>query len=73
MMHKFAIGQAVDLSRRVLRPAATGEYEVRQLVPAPDGDPKNPRYRIKSIAEKHERVASEDELTLARRRESMFA
>ena len=63
-MHKFAIGQSVDLLSTVLRPSAAGAYEIRHLVPAPDGSPENPRYRIKNIAEKHERVASESELTL---------
>ena len=51
----------------MLRQAALGAYEIVHLVPAPDGSPENPRYRIKSIAEKHERVASESELTLSQR------
>ena len=72
-MHKFAIGQSVDLVTPVLRPSAAGAYEIRQLVPAPDGSPENPRYRIKSIAEKHERVAFESELTLSTRSESVFS
>ncbi|MCX7314042.1 MAG: hypothetical protein WCG92_03430 [Hyphomicrobiales bacterium] len=55
------------------RPSAAGAYEVRHLLPAPDGSPENPRYRIKSIAEKHERVASESELTLSRQREALFS
>ena len=57
-MHKFNIGQSVDLITTVIRPSAAGAYEIRHLVPAPDGSPENPRYRIKNIAEKHERVAS---------------
>jgi hypothetical protein len=72
-MHKFAIGQSVDLTTTVLRPSASGAYEIRHLVPAPDGSPENPRYRIKSIAEKHERVASENELTLSGSPESIFS
>jgi hypothetical protein len=72
-MHKFAIGQSVDLLSMMLRPSAGGAYEIRHLVPAPDGSPENPRYRIKSIAEKHERVASESELTLSGRAESIFS
>ena len=71
-MHKFTIGQSVDLITTVLRPAAPGAYEIRHLVPAPDGSPDNPRYRIKHLDEKHERVASESELTLSRRSESIF-
>jgi hypothetical protein len=72
-MHKYTIGQSVDLIHLTLRPAAPGAYEVRHLLPAPDGSPENPRYRIKSIAEKHERVAFESELTLSRQSESVFS
>lgn len=73
MSHKFTVGQAVALAPGVLRYAATGEYEIRCLVPAPDSDPKDPRYRIKNIAEKHERVACESELTLSRRPDPAFS
>ena len=62
--HKFSIGQAVILVPRVLQPAAPGEYEVCRLMPAGDrDDPDDPSYRIKSIDEKHERVAAESDLT----------
>lgn len=64
MTHKFNIGQIVELMPRVLREAASGPYEIRDLVPASDTDPGEPVYRIKSIAEKHERIAPESELTL---------
>jgi len=73
MAHKFTIGQAVDLTRTILRPAASGEYEICRLMPAPDGDPKNPCYRVKSIGEKHERVVRESEMTLSTRAESIFS
>ena len=63
MSHKFSVGQAVVLATRVLQPAAPGEYEVLRLMPAPDGDPDERVYRIKSIDEKHERVAAESDLT----------
>lgn len=72
-MHKFNVGQSVDLITTVLRPSAAGAYEIRHLVPAPDGSPENPRYRIKNIAEKHERVASESELTLSRASQPIFS
>jgi hypothetical protein len=72
MTHKFNIGQSVDLLTTVLRPSAAGAYEIRCLVPAADGSP-DPRYRIKSIAEKHERVALESELTLSRQSQSVFS
>ena len=64
-MHKFKIGQIVDLAPKVLRSSAPGPYEVRHLVPASDRDPGDPCYRIKNIAEKHERAALQSELTLS--------
>lgn len=70
MAHKFNIGQFVELKPRVLRSSALGPYEIRHLVPASDRDPGDPCYRIKNIAEKHERVAPESELTLS---EAVFA
>ena len=65
MAHKFKIGQIVDLDPGVLRSLAPGPYEVRHLIPSLDRDPGDPCYRIKSTAEKHERVAPESELTLS--------
>lgn len=65
MAHKFNVGQIVELEPRPLRSSAPGLYEIRHLVPASDRDPGDPCYRIKSVAEKHERVASESDLTLA--------
>jgi hypothetical protein len=63
--HKFNIGQIVELEPRVLRSPAPGPYEIRHLIPASDRDPSDPCYRIKNIAENHERVAPESELTLS--------
>jgi hypothetical protein len=65
MTHKFNIGQIVEIEPGVLRLSAPGPYQIRHLVPASDRDPSDPCYRIKSIAEKHERVALESELTLS--------
>jgi hypothetical protein len=65
MAHKFKIGQIVDLDRDVLRSLTPGPYEIRHLIPSSDRDPNDPIYRIKSTAEKHERVAPESELTLS--------
>lgn len=74
MAHKFTIGQIVDLLHRPMRDAASGEYEIRRLMPAAsDGGLEDPSYRIKSIEEKHERVVSESELTLAGPQHSIFA
>ena len=70
MAHKFNIGQIVELTPTVLRSSALGPYEIRHLVPASDRDPDDPCYRIKSIAEKHERAALESDLALS---ESVFA
>ncbi len=66
MAHKFNVGQIVDLEPRGLRSSAPGPYEIRHLVPATERNPGDPCYRIKSMAEKHERVAPESELTLSR-------
>lgn len=65
MSHKFTVGQIVELEPRLLQAAAPGCYEVRQLMPLLDRDPTDPIYRIKSIDEKHERVAAESDLTLS--------
>jgi hypothetical protein len=73
VMHRFSVGQAVNLIPRALRPAAAGEYEIRHLIPATDADPEMPRYRIKNVAEKHERVASESDLTLLNGSSSVFS
>ena len=73
VMHKFSVGQAVNLIPRVLHSAAVGEYEIRRLIPATDTDPETPRYRIKNVAEKHERVASESDLTPSNRSDSVFS
>ncbi len=70
MAHKFDVGQLVDLELSSLRSAVRGPYEIRHLIPASDRDPGDPCYRIKSIAEKHERIAPESELTLS---EPVFA
>lgn len=66
MTHKFNIGQLVELSPKALRSSAPGPYEIRHRVPASDRAPGDPCYRIKSVTEKHERVAPESELTLSR-------
>jgi len=72
MAHKFTIGQAVDLQRRVLRPASAGEYEIRELIPAADSEPDDPCYRVKNVREKHERVVRESEISLAEPRHPLF-
>jgi hypothetical protein len=59
MMHKFQVGQFVALIPRVIRQAAPGTYEIIRLMPENEAEP---RYRIKSDAERHERVVPESEL-----------
>ena len=62
LVHKFKIGQIVDLIPATFRSAAKGTYEVIQLVPI---GPTDPQYRIKSVSEVFERVVSEGDLTLS--------
>ncbi len=64
MEYKFAVGQNVNFSPGMQRGAASGPYEICRLMPEGDNARLNPRYLIKSSAERHERVASETDLTL---------
>jgi hypothetical protein len=59
MIHKFQVGQSVALIPRVIRQAAAGTYEITRLMPENEVEP---HYRIKSDAERHERVVPESEL-----------
>ena len=73
MTHKYTVGQAVDFTANHLRGAAPGPYEVCRLMPMSEADPKNPRYRIKSISERHERVVSESDLTPSEPTDTLFS
>ena len=73
MTHKFAVGQIVNLIPSKLRSAAPGDYEVVRRMPGLDSNPDNPSYRVKSIDEKHERVATERELTFSMQPASVFS
>ena len=64
-MHKFKIGQLVELEPNALHLLAPGGYEIRHLMPPSDRDPADPFYRIKNTAEKYERVVPESRLTLS--------
>lgn len=64
-MHKFKIGQFVELEPNALQLLAPGGYEIRHLMPSSDRDPADPCYRIKNTAEKYERVVPESRLTLS--------
>jgi hypothetical protein len=61
-IHKFKVGQSVDLIQSTFRSAAAGQYEIVSLRPA---DGENPHYRIKSRSEAHERVVAESDLILS--------
>ena len=63
-MHKFKIGQLVELEPSVRQLLAPGGYEIRHLMPSSDRDPADPCYRIKNTAEKYERVVPESRLAL---------
>lgn len=60
--HKFHLGQAVQFRTKPFYVAASlGVFEVTKLLPERDGEFE---YRIKNVAEPHERVARESELSL---------
>jgi hypothetical protein len=61
-VHKFKVGQIVDLIPSTFRSAATGTYQIVSLRPAEGG---NTHYRIKSKSEAHERVVAESDLVLS--------
>jgi hypothetical protein len=61
-IHKFKVGQTVDLIPSTFRSAAKGTYEIVSLRPTDDG---HSQYRIKSKSEVHERVVSESDLVLS--------
>ncbi len=59
--HKFRIGQLVSFSPgKSALAASTRDYKIVRLMPPENG---TPCYRIKSVSEPFERVASENELT----------
>jgi hypothetical protein len=60
-IHKFKVGQTVDLIPSTFRSAARGTYQIVGLRPAEGG---NTQYRIKSKSEAHERVVSEGDLVI---------
>ena len=61
-IHKFKVGQTVDLIPSTFRSAARGTYQIVSLRPAEGG---STQYRIKSKSEAHERVVSESDLVLS--------
>ena len=63
LSHKFTIGQTVHLAPSNTRSAVAGDYEVRHLMPPSDYQ-SEPRYRVRNLAERHERIVAESDLTL---------
>jgi hypothetical protein len=61
-IHKYKVGQTVDLIPSAGRSAAKGTYQIVSLLPTERGDVQ---YRIKSRSEAHERVMSESDLVLS--------
>ena len=61
-VHRFKVGQTVDLIPSTFRSAAKGTYQIVSLRPIEGG---NTQYRIKSKSEAHDRVVSESDLVLA--------
>ena len=60
-IHPFHVGQTVYVrSSAFAGNAATGLYEIRAVLPGEHG---LRQYRIKSLIERYERVASEHELS----------
>ncbi len=62
LVHKYRVGQSVDLLPSTFRSAARGNYEIVSLRPAEGG---SPQYRIKSKSETHERIVGEGDLILS--------
>lgn len=60
-VHRYRVGQTVDLIASTFRSAATGSYEIIGLRPA---DGEEPQYRIKSKSEAYERIVPESSLIL---------
>jgi hypothetical protein len=58
-IHKFKVGQTVNLIPSVFRSAAPGLFEIVSLRPA---EGETPQYRIKNGSESHERIAAETDL-----------
>ncbi|MCM5557314.1 hypothetical protein [Pleomorphomonas sp. JP5] len=57
--HLFHVGDAVNVRRSYLHAAATGVYHVVATLPPSEGQFQ---YRVRSEAERYERVVSQDRL-----------
>ena len=59
VIHRFKIGQIVEIQTSTLRLAAAGRYEITRLLPC---DSNDPQYCLKSENEKYERIVPERDL-----------
>jgi hypothetical protein len=57
--HKYKIGRTVQFVSSGLRPTPPGQFEILRTLPTERGIAQ---YRIKSLKDGHERVATESEL-----------
>lgn len=60
IIHRFKVGQTVEIQPSKLRRAVAGRYAITQLLPC---DSNDPQYRLKSEDEKHERIVPERDLS----------
>ena len=58
-MHKFKVGQSVELLRKEQHLKPLGLFEIVRIMPTEHGERQ---YRIRSLADGHERMALEAEL-----------
>ena len=58
-VHKFKVGQSVELLRKEQHLKPLGLFEIVRIMPTEHGERQ---YRIRSLADGHERMALEAEL-----------
>jgi hypothetical protein len=63
-VHKFTVGQCVELVATEAQQPCPANYVIIRLVANDDGDPK---YRVKSSEESQERIIEESRLTLTQK------
>jgi len=68
--HKFKVGETVELHPGRLDPnAPRGLYRIERLLPVESG---NAQYRVKYIADGHERVVTESHLSMLQLQDSVI-
>ncbi len=58
-LHRFKVGEWVDIVPSTLRSAEPGRYQIVRLIPS---DSEDPRYCVRSPNEAHDRVLPEGDL-----------